>query len=185
MTSYQILYNSAVVNSAKLPLVDGIISKIIANKDRYKSVADTFPPMPYWAVAVIHNMECSLNFKCHLHNGDPLTAKTVHVPAGRPKTGTPPFQWEDSAIDALKYQGFNVIKDWGIANLLKELEFYNGSGYRKRGINTPYLWSATNHYGTAPNIGKYVTDGKFDSSAISQQIGAAAIIKRMDEKGLL
>jgi len=114
-----------------------------------------------------------------------LTARTIHVPKGRPKAGNPPFQWEDSAIDALKYQGLNAISDWSIPNVLKELEFYNGAGYRKRGINTPYLWSATNHYGIAPNIGKYVEDGKFDSATVSQQIGAGAIIKSMDEKGLL
>jgi len=185
LSSYQILYNTAIVKSDKIPMIDGIISKIVANTDRYKTVSKEFTDMPYWFVSVIHNMEASLSFKHHLHNGDPLTSRTIHVPKGRPKAGNPPFQWEDSAIDALKYQGLNAISDWSIPNVLKELEFYNGAGYRKRGINTPYLWSATNHYGTAPNVGKYVEDGKFDSAAISQQIGAGAIIKRMDEKGLL
>jgi len=39
------------------------------------------------------------SFKLHLHNGDPLTARTVNVPKGRPKTGQPPFAWGISAKD--------------------------------------------------------------------------------------
>jgi lysozyme family protein len=101
-STYQTLYDSAIVNSSKMPMVDGIISKIVANMDRYKSVVKSFSGMPYWFVSVIHHMEASLSFKHHLHNGDPLTERTTHVPKGRPKAGNPPFLWEDSCIDALK-----------------------------------------------------------------------------------
>jgi lysozyme family protein len=44
--------------------------------------------IPWYVVAVIHNMEAGQNLRTHLHNGDSLTARTVHVPAGRPP-GTP------------------------------------------------------------------------------------------------
>jgi lysozyme family protein len=40
--------------------------------------------IPWGFVAVIHNMEASLDFTKHLHNGDPLTSKTVQVPVARP-----------------------------------------------------------------------------------------------------
>jgi lysozyme family protein len=182
---YPNLYGTAIVDAKHIPQIDGIIAKITASKDRYLTVSNKFSGMPFWFVAVIHSMECSLSFKHHLHNGDPLTDWTIHVPKGRPKTGQPPFLWEDSAIDAMRYEGFDTIVDWSIPGILKRMELYNGGGYMKRNINTPYLWSSTNHYGESPNIGKFVSDGKFDPEAISQQIGAAAIIKRMDENGLL
>jgi lysozyme family protein len=183
---YQKLYDCAIINGAKLSLIDGLISKGISNKDRYLTVVNALGnDLQWWICFVIHSMECSLNFKCHLHNGDPLTAKTIHVPINRPKRGTPPFMWEDSAIDAMRYTGWNTIKDLSLPNILKQLEWYNGSGYAKRGINSPYLWSATSNYGVFPNIGKFTSDGKFDPTIISQQIGAAAIIKRMDDQGMI
>ncbi len=77
-------------------------------------------------IAVIHNMEASQNFNKHLHNGDPLTARTVQVPAGRPKKGTPPFSWEDSAADALAIRGLGAKTDWSLAGMLYQLEGYNG-----------------------------------------------------------
>jgi len=47
--------------------------------------------------ALIHAMGCGFNFACHLHNGEPLTNRTKHVPAGQPQMGTL-FSWENSAM---------------------------------------------------------------------------------------
>lgn len=125
-------------------------------------------------------MEGSCNFKVHLHNGDPLTGKTVQVPAGRPRNGTPPFTWEISAEDALIVKGFHNISDWSIPAMLYRFEGYNGFGYRKTSINipSPYLWSFSNHY----NKGKFVADGKFNGSAVSKQCGTAVLLRRFFEK---
>jgi len=166
------------INTGRSGEFDSIIFKIKKNRPRYEIVAIT-TAVPWEVIAVIHNMEASLNFTRHLHNGDKLTARTTHVPAGRPFKGNPPFTWEESAEDALTIQGLTKITDWGIPNTLLTLEKYNGGGYAKRGINTPYLWAYTNHYGTPPNVGKYTADGKFDPQAISSQIGAAAILKEL------
>src|ERR1022692_3987605 len=124
-----------------------------------------------------------LNFNQHLHNGDPLTARTVHVPAGRPPNGSPPFAWEQSATDALTFQGFANLTDWSLPVILYRLEAYNGFGYRKLAppINTPYLWSFSNQY----TSGKYVADGKFDPHAVSPQCGAAVILLQMAQNGAL
>ncbi len=93
-------------------------------------------------------MEASQNFTRHLHNGDPLTARTRQVPAGRPRTGNPPFTWEASATDALTLDGFNSWTDWTVAGALFKLERFNGSGYRlyHPQVKSPYLWSFSNHY---------------------------------------
>jgi hypothetical protein len=128
-------------------------------------------------------MESSQNFKKHLHNGDPLTARTVQVPAGRPKTGNPPFTWEESATDSLLLKKLNTWTDWTIPGTLYKLEEYNGWGYRRFHANvlSPYLWSFTNQY----KSGKYVQDGKWSATAVSQQCGAAALLRRMAEKGTI
>jgi lysozyme family protein len=130
-------------------------------------------------VGVIHGMECGFNFTCHLHNGDPLTNRTKHVPAGQPQTGTPPYSWENSAIDALTREGLNTVTDWSIPHMLYLLEKFNGFGYRKMGKPTPYLWSFSNLY----EKGKYVADGRFDPEAVSKQCGAAVMIRALVDKG--
>lgn len=84
---------------------------IQANKDRYVAVSK-LTGIPWSFIAVIHNMEASLNFKSHLHNGDPLTARTVQVPAGYPKKGNPPFKWEDSAADANLVVRIESLQRW-------------------------------------------------------------------------
>ncbi len=78
-----------------------VCKKIIANKDVYNSVSKHVNVPPF-LIGVLHYLEANLNFKRHLHNGDPLTDRTVNFPPGRPKEGNPPFTWEESAIDALK-----------------------------------------------------------------------------------
>ena len=57
--------------------------------------------------------------------------------------------------------------------MLYQLERYNGFGYRKRGLVTPYLWSFSNLY----IKGKFVADGHFDPNAVSKQCGAALMLK--------
>ena len=39
--------------------------------------------MPWYVIAVIHNMECGLDFTEHLHNGDPLARRTINDPPKR------------------------------------------------------------------------------------------------------
>jgi hypothetical protein len=122
-------------------------------------------------------MECSCSFNKHLHNGDPLAGRTVRVPRGYPKKGNPPFSFFDSAVDALNVEGFTQWPDWSISGMLYCFERYNGFGYRKKNINSPYLWSGSNQY----SKGKYVKDGVYDPQAVSSQIGTAVILRRLSE----
>lgn len=151
-------------------------ARIVNSKDRYLAIARSVSmTMPWWLVGVIHHMECGLSFDKHLHNGDPLTSRTTKWPPGRPVHGTPPFTFEESAKDALLLRGFPHIQDWSIAHCLFILEGYNGYGYRMYHphVNSPYLWSGTNQY----TIGKYVRDGHFDATVVSQQLGIVPIMK--------
>jgi len=129
--------------------------------------------IPWSFVGIIHAMECGFNFAGHLHNGDPLTARTVQVPKGQPKTGAPPFTWLQSAIDALRLKKLDQIGEWSVPRMLYQLEGYNGFGYRRRALPSPYLWSFSNLY----TKGKFVKDGKFDPDAVSKQCGAGLMLK--------
>src|SRR5690606_1983428 len=129
--------------------------------------------IPWQFVGVVHAMECGFSFACHLHNGDPLRERTVRVPKGRPVTGSPPFTWQESAVDALRLQKLHRVEDWTVPRMLYLLERYNGFGYRRRGLPTPYLWSFSNLY----EKGKFVRDGAFDPEAVSQQCGAALMLR--------
>src|SRR5262245_13313650 len=55
---------------------------------------ETKTGVPWFVVGIIHNLESSLRFDRHLHNGDPLTASTVQVPRIRPQ-GTTTCAWCD------------------------------------------------------------------------------------------
>jgi lysozyme family protein len=125
-------------------------------------------------------MECAFDFNKHLHNGDPLSRKTVLIPRGRPDPWNPPNDWNSSAADALRIKKFTDVTDWDLARTLFRWEMYNG--WRSRmlyKINTPYLWSFSNHY----TKGKFVRDNVWDGNAVSQQCGAAVMLKVLVESG--
>lgn len=124
-----------------------------------------------------------LNFGGHLHNGDSLRARTVQEPKGRPPTGKPPFTWEESALDAIKYDGLDR-EDWAdcpTEKLLYRAESYNGWGYRQYhpDVLSPYLWSGTYHY----KRGKYTSDGNYSASAVSGQLGIVPVMKMLEARG--
>ena len=174
--TYAEMFTQAKIKPEKLSEVKWVAQKIRANKPRYEAVVLSLANgMPYWFVGIIHFMEGGGKFSTHLHNGDPLTARTKNVPAGRPVKGQPPFSWEESAIDALTYMKYDKITDWSIQNCLDLFERYNGMGYKKKGLPSPYLWSYTQFY----TKGKYVKDGKYDPNVISKQPGVAAIMKEL------
>lgn len=175
---YERLFNTCRIPDQRIGAVEAKVREIIKNRAVYEAVAEDLG-IPWYLIAVIHNMESGFSFSRHLHNGDPLTARTVHVPAGRPKTGSPPFTWEESAKDALMMRGLNAKKDWSLSGTLYQIEGYNGWGYRlyHAHVLSPYLWSYSNYY----TSGKYVEDGRWSDTAMSKQCGAAVILRRMAE----
>jgi lysozyme family protein len=172
---FQQLFNTCLIKN--FPAVDDCVNKIVGSKSRYQAVSARVGA-PWYFIGILHNMECSGRFDQHLHNGDPLTARTTRIPAGFPKTGKPPFTWEASAEDALRLKKLDTWSDWSIPAMLFKMEQFNGFGYRVKGINSPYLWSFSNHY----TKGKFIKDGIFDPNAVSKQIGAAVLLRRMSER---
>ena len=179
---YESQFNEAVLNEKHLPEIDYFIHILLRGEVKYQKVANILNNgIHWWFIGIIHVMEGGGKFTKHLHNGDSLNARTINVPKGRPKQGHPPFTWEESALDALRYTKLDKVTDWSIGNCLDLFEKYNGLGYRKKGVPSPYLWSFTNFY----EKGKYVKDGKYDPEAVSKQPGCAAILLRMKSKKLI
>lgn len=177
---YEAWFAALTIRPENLTQVNFAVKQLIKNKADYQKAAQTTNnKMPWAFVGVIHALECGFNFAGHLHNGDSLIHRTIKVPPNRPVTGTPPFSWQESAVDALNFKGFKQETDWSIARMLYLLELYNGYGYRKKQLPTPYLWSFSNLF----SKGKYVRDGVFDPEAPSKQCGAGVMLKALLNRG--
>jgi len=165
--------------------IDVAIDRYVRDKSRYVAIEKMrpSPSVPSRVIMVLHGRESTWNFSKHLHEGSSLRSRTRWVPKGRPHRGSPPFTFEESSEDALYL--LKDMENWDWANLhdlLQNIEKYNGLGYQKYHKDTPspYLWSGTTIYGR----GKYVSDGKWSRLAVDKQIGTAAILKRMSERGI-
>lgn len=173
---YQRLFDTCVIKPDRLPEIKPIVNRILSGKSRYEALSNKVG-IPWHFIGITHSLEAGCDFKKHLHNGDPLTARTVRVPKNRPRTGNPPFTWEFSAEDALS--DLSTWIDWSVPGMLFKLEGYNGYGYHRSSINinSPYLWSFSNHY----TKGKFIADGVYSSTAVSKQCGAAILLRRLAE----
>lgn len=171
-------WDKAVVRKEKVHYVQAICAEIKRNQARYEAV-ERATGVPWRVIACVHSLEGSLNFRTNLGQGDSLTARSRHVPRGRPPTGNPPFTWEVAAIDALRFDAMDHSNWSTVASTLFNLEAWNGTGMLRfhPNVPTPYLWSYTSLY-DLPR-GKYIEDGKWSSTAVSQQAGAAALLKNL------
>ena len=174
LEEYRQLFDTMVLMDDHRDIVKGVAKRIEAGRERYKKVSSK-TGVPWFIVGILHQIESGGSFDVHIHNGDPLTNRTVNMPAGHPATGNPPFLWEDSAADALRMHKLNKVTTWTIEEALLQLEGYNGFGYylNHPSVKSPYLWGGSNHY----TKGKYTADGTWSDSAVSKQIGGAVLLK--------
>jgi lysozyme family protein len=134
------LFQHMIVDPNRVADINKIVDRIVAARDHYEPV-QTATGIPWFIVGILHQLESGGDFAVHL-NGDPLSARTVNVPAGRPANGDPPFLWKDSAIDLLKLS-FGPTADFStIGDIFYEIERYNGLAYRRRNARSPYVWVA-------------------------------------------
>ncbi len=172
---YGNLWAKAAILPAKRAEAERVAKKIIANRARYDAV-EKITGAPWWWTGPTHYREANLNFKGCLANGELIVGtgrRTRLVPAGRGPYAT----FEESCVDAIKYEGLFGLKSWTPAFACWASEKFNGFGYVKRGINSPYVWAGT----SLQQRGKFVADGRFDPSALDTQLGVAAIMKAIFE----
>jgi len=170
LTYYKKLYDSMEILPGKEEEVREKAKILCHFQEKYKKVADGLDfPFPFLIVGLIHMMESNFDFQRGLHNGEPWFRETTMVPKGRG-----PFEsWEDSAIDVLEMKKSIMPSVWDVASGAMFLEKYNGGGYMRRNVHSPYLWSFSN-YGV--DVGKYTEDRHYDPDAVSQQAGAMVVL---------
>lgn len=161
--------------------IDNAARRVERGRSRYTAVSEK-TGVPRQIIGAIHQMESNCDFATCLMNGQPWNRKTTIAPAGH----GPWDSWEDGAVEALEYDGLAGKSDWGIGATGRRLERYNGGGYLRRGVNSPYLYSGCGH---GLRVGKYVGErpGKkahYDPDAVSEQVGAMVILKRLESMGL-
>lgn len=169
---YEAMFAAARPLEAHAHEIELVRQRVLKGAPAYRRMAAE-TGVPWAVIGVLHGLETGFSFSRHLHNGDPLSARTKRVPAGRPASGAPPFTWEESAADALRGHKLHRVDDWSLARTLYEIERFNGFGYRYRRSPSPYLWSFSDQY----RGGKFVRDGVFDPKALSRQAGAATVLK--------
>lgn len=152
--AYELKFLSFVPKSEAVYAAASILKRIEAAKEKYVEVARQ-ARVPYLLVGIIHYLEANNDFTRSVRDGSKL-------PAGK--------DWVKDAVEVMKAYSSN---EWTVGKMLWTMEKHNGFGYKRRGIETPYLWSGTNLY----KKGKYVRDGVFDPEAVSKQIGGALILR--------
>lgn len=176
--TYRALWQRMSILDARKGEASNAAARCLAGKARYQAVANALG-LPYatgWVfIALTHYRESNNNFHCHLHNGDPLTARTTHVPAGRPAVGEPPFTWEESAEDALRQRGLHELAAElaSLEGMAYATEGFNGWGYFWHNHPSAYLWAGTS---VCP-AGKYVQDGVYDPAKVDPQMGTMPLLQ--------
>lgn len=164
-------WDSMTIRPNKVASFNTIAKKLIANKERYLSV-EKATSVPWFMVALLHMRESDNNFSTQLAQGDPLSRRSTHVPAGRGPFST----WEAGAYDALvTLKNFNKIIDWRLEKILYYSELYNGWGYSNHGVPSAYIWAGSSVY----SGGKYISDGVWSPTAVDSQPGVAPVLKAM------
>lgn len=173
LNNYQELWDT--LDITNISKVSEAMIRILYHKDKYLNV-QYLVKVPWFVIGILHYRESDLDFTCCLANGDPLGQPTVNVPVGYTWD-----TWEESVLGAFQIMKWALPDEWSLVSILEFIEQYNGTGYRKYGINSPYLWSMSNHY----SKGLYVSDGKFDPDFIDTQCGAITIMYLMNDKGFI
>lgn len=174
LDEYKQDYESLQILSSWLPRIKRAAEKVSAGKKYYLPVEAALG-IPWYVVGIVHLLEGNCSWEKGLHSGESWRRVTKLEEKGR----GPFASWEAAAIDALREvrktrpDMWDGVAGWSPIESLRFLERYNGGGYLKRGVNSPYLWSGSNH---GVGVGKYVRDGVYDPNAVSEQVGAACVM---------
>lgn len=176
LAGYRADWERMTIDVGRTAEIDRAARRILAVKARYQTVSAA-TGVPWFLIGLLHMREADLSFSTHLHNGDSLKRRTVHVPAGRPKSPEPPYSWEESAIDALRYDRLDKVESWILERIAFQAEGYNGFGPRFRGKASGYLWAGSNVY----TGGKFLADGveHWDPDYRDRQLGIMPMLKRL------
>jgi len=173
---YKRLYETVEIIPGRLDQVRRETDRIMSGMTAYKT-AEAKSGVPWVFPACIHELEADCNFRLQILNGEPWDRKTRMVPKGL----GPWDSWADATVYAFQkkrkddptWKPLDELSDWTVQQCLLQWERWNGGGYRRRGLNSPYLWAGCNH---GVGVGYYTSDGKYSPTASSKQIGAGVLL---------
>jgi len=172
------------LSSSQMVDVQSFRAHFEQNSGRYETVARA-TDVPSKLIAALHWRESGAragSFDTYLHQGDPLGKPAVHSP-----TDIPVFeenQWDEAAIHALDGKNTSMPRLlYGLdmnegtddaVTMATYAEFWNGLGYFQRGLNSPYVFSATSEQ----QDGKFTSDhaGGFDPTHRDKQVGVIPLL---------
>ncbi len=178
---YRDLWKTCEIRPKHAREVDQLVDRIVANKKRYKKAGNA-RGVPWHLVGVIHMLEGSGKFHTHLHKGDPLTARTANIPAGRPKTGMPPVH-----VGGKRRRCARARRPEPLDELVGA-----GNALRARAVQRLRLPEIRHRHSQPlplellepPHAGRFIKDRVFSPTTVSRQCGAAVLLKRMVERNL-
>lgn len=164
------------------PAAQKFAKRAISHKVEYQAISETIKNqtgkfVPWWFIPLVHERECVRgvdNWTCNIGQGTPFNQKS-HI---KPYNG--PFSsFRAAAVAALVNEAPHAANNtnWSGGGVMTISEQYNGTGYARKGLPSPYVWSGTNQYVK----GKYVADGKFNAEKVDTQLGVAISLKAMME----
>ena len=166
-------YNHMSISPAVMLRATEIAKILVGQQARYKAI-EAATGVPWWFIGLLHYREGNLKLNTYLGNGQSLYHKTTETPKGR----GPFVTFEDGAIDALEYGGFDKVKYWDLGRALYLAEKFNGRGYHDfHDMQSPYVWAGSNWYVK----GKYDSDGHFNPNLVDMQLGAAVLLKAVSQ----
>lgn len=164
------------------PAAQKFAKRALVHKAEYQAIADTIKNttgkhIPWWFIPLVHERECIRgvdNWTCNLGQGSPFNQKSKIKPYNGPF-----HSFREAAIAALIHEAPHAASNtnWSGGGTMTIGEAYNGIGYARKGLPSPYVWSGTNQYVK----GKYVKDGVFNPNTVDTQLGIAISLKAMME----
>jgi len=161
------------------------------NQSRYDAVAKELNAkgigMTSEQVAAIHWREGTGSFDKSIANGQALSkpARLDGKMGTGGKTYSSTSSWEANAVEVMTHKAGekrapNDGQPWSDSTFYTFAEKFNGTGYKSKGLATPYVYSGTTTY----TGGKYVKDGPngFDPNVKDRQLGVAVLTSSLNAK---
>jgi lysozyme family protein len=172
---YQVRWPAMRVRPERIAAADVVARRMASREARYRAITDPIG-VPWWWLAAVHELEHSGRFTTSMIATDPIDAP----PGTPPPSGTiTDAEWDDTARALLRARGLANWRDWTVTGALYQWERYNGLGYRNFDVPSPYLWSFSDQY----TAGKFIRAGEFSPTTVSQQPGAAVLLRRLIDLG--
>lgn len=165
---YRDQWDRMIMNSDRVREFTADAQFALDHKATYQLIAAQAGQVTWAQIAIIHRREADADFNCYLGNGQSLHRVTTEVPRGRGPFAT----FTSGALDALRVDGLTSIIDWRLEKVLYFWEVFNGGGYSRRGLPSPYIFGGTN----IQRRGKFVADDDFDATVWDSQPGCAPML---------